>query len=396
MNQVVIAVGGRGERARPLSDLIPKPLFTIAGNTFLAHLISSLAKHGARDFLLLTGYLHDQFVQEARDLENRLNISIQIHFSPVENPTGARLLKAQNQLNNNFVFLYGDVFLPLTDSQIISLLSTTNFSFYAYQGVFRRDKANVKVSGNRLIEYQKNYFLGANAINCGYFVLNQNCLRLIDEDSSVEDSLLSKEEFTDYVYVNLGRNKYYTVGDPLRRAMAEIYFSSRKTVLFDRDGTLLNGLEPAQFYSDFTEKYLKNGTLDLLKKLFDANYQIGVITNQPAVGNGHLSYQEMLNVNRKFLEVLGRNGIKVKAFSICSHGWNDNCDCRKPRPGLMYEVQHLLDLNWSSTLYVGDMERDEDLAREVGCGFIKVSSTETEINSRIFDNIECLLNEKSG
>lgn len=394
MNQVVIAVGGRGERARPLSDLIPKPLFMIAGNTFLAHLISSLAKHGARDFLLLSGYLHDQFVQEARDLENRLNISIQIHFSPVENSTGARLLNAQDQLSKNFVFLYGDVFLPLTDSQIISLLTTTHSSFYAYQGVFRSDKTNMKVSENRLVDYQKNHFLGANAINCGYFVLNQNCLNLIDKDISVEDSLLSKKEFTDYVHVNLARNKYYTVGDPLRRSMAEVYFSNRKTVLFDRDGTLLKGLEPAGFYADFTEKYLKSGALDLLKKLFDANYQIGVITNQPAVGNGHLSYQQMLNVNRKFLEVLGRNSIKVKAFSICSHGWNDSCDCRKPRPGLMYEVQHLLDLNWSSTLYVGDMERDEDLAREVGCDFIKVSSTEAEINSQLFDTIECLFNEK--
>ena len=237
------------------------------------------------------------------------------------------------------------------------------------------------------MHYQKDHFIEANAINCGYFVLSRDLLEFIEFDNSLEDSLLSIDTFIKEAYVNVGRNKYYTVGDPSRRAMAEVFFSARKTVLFDRDGTLLKGLGSAEFYSDFSEGYFKVGAISLLKKLSEANLQIGIVTNQPAVGNGQLSYQKMLEINWKILTALSRNGVKLNAFSICKHGWNEGCFCRKPLPGLMYEVQHLLDLNWASTLYIGDMERDERMAQEVGCEFIRVNSTENEIDIQLFDTI---------
>jgi D-glycero-D-manno-heptose 1,7-bisphosphate phosphatase len=106
------------------------------------------------------------------------------------------------------------------------------------------------------------------------------------------------------------------------------------------------------------------------------------------VGNGKQALNEMLDVNRDLVRDLSSYGVRFNVICICSHGWEEGCNCRKPKAGLMYEAQHLLDLNWESTLYVGDMERDAILASTVGCGFIYLDSFEAQIDESLFDRIQ--------
>jgi histidinol-phosphate phosphatase family protein len=388
MNQVVIAVGGRGERTRPQSDVIPKPLFVFNGETFLAHLVSQFASCGATKFLLLGGYLSNLFEPEVRELEKKFRVTIEIHTSPIDMETSARLLAARDLLEKNFVFLYGDVYLPLHTSQIIKLLESKFLCLSAYQGQFRPNNRNMLINDGSLIEYRNEPFGTANGINCGYFLLDIEILDLLDVKLPLEKSLLFTKHFLESSRVIVSENKYYTAGDPQRRAMAEVFFSKKKTVLFDRDGTLFRGLGPAEYHLKFSHNLWKLGSVTLLKRLVDSGFQIGLITNQPSVGNGKQALNEMLDVNRDLVRDLSSYGVRFNVICICSHGWEEGCNCRKPKAGLMYEAQHLLDLNWESTLYVGDMERDAILASTVGCGFIYLDSFEAQIDESLFDRIQ--------
>jgi D-glycero-D-manno-heptose 1,7-bisphosphate phosphatase len=75
----------------------------------------------------------------------------------------------------------------------------------------------------------------------------------------------------------------------------------------------------------------------------------------------------------------------------CYHGWNDNCDCRKPKSGLFTLTQHLFDINWNETLYIGDQERDCAVSNSLGIDFYQVSG-ETD---SLADTIEEWVNSKS-
>lgn len=377
MNQVVIAVGGRGERTRPVSEVIPKPLFEIDGRSFVFHLIQQFVARGATDFLILTGYLEDQFVSEAAHLSSFFGVKIETSFADISNETGFRIYQAKHLLSENFVFLYGDVFLPLTDKQIDLLLTSNELLFSVYQGEFRKGSCNTYVKDGNFVSYGNVQSNNNNAINCGYFVIQKGLVESFI-NLPLEKIILEKMSKILHPKVIICRNKYYTVGDPERLSQIRNYFESAPTILFDRDGTLLRGLGPGEFHANFEKIDWKLGVLDFLKELSNRKVRIVIITNQPAVGNGHMSLEEMLSINQEINQVFISNGIYVNSYFICAHGWNESCDCRKPAPGLFYEAQHWLDINWKKAIYLGDMDRDREAAEAVGCRFIKVDAGESQ------------------
>lgn len=395
MNQVVIAVGGRGERLKPISDVIPKPLLTFSGETFLFHLIEQFARNGASKFLLLTGYLSDQFDIEAQRIELKLDVTMQTHYSLEECLTGERVLNALPLIEGSFVFLYGDIFLPIRDQEVADLLHAKESQFYAYTGKFRTESQNVLFKDGKLLEYGKSPLIQANGINCGYFLITEDDIQKIRRNLSVEDSLLSLKNGGEFI-VRTCQSKYYTTGDPTRRPSTEVFFSRKPTVLFDRDGTLFMGLPPAVYHHEYSATLWKEGAIDLLQEVFAEQMQIAIITNQPAVGNEWQTETEMLEVNQKMVGDLRSAGIAISGVFICSHGWDRGCDCRKPKPGLMYEAQHFLDLNWNSTVYLGDMDRDEEVASLVDCPFIRIESECKSLPQTVFDEIKDHFLKKSS
>ena len=59
----------------------------------------------------------------------------------------------------------------------------------------------------------------------------------------------------------------------------------------------------------------------------------------------------------------------IDAIFHCPHGWDEGCDCRKPRPGLLYQAQREYELDLTRTVFVGDDDRDAEAALAAGCRF---------------------------
>lgn len=110
--QVVILAGGLGTRLWPLTKLVPKPMVPVAGMPYLEHQLRLLAKQGLTEIVILTAYLGEQ-IEEYFDDGHRLGLSIR--YSREQEPlgTGGALREAQHLLDDLFIVLYGDSYLPM-------------------------------------------------------------------------------------------------------------------------------------------------------------------------------------------------------------------------------------------------------------------------------------------
>jgi D-glycero-D-manno-heptose 1,7-bisphosphate phosphatase len=365
-NTVVIACGGKGQRLSPVTQTLPKPLLLINGKPFLENLIEQFSQAGATKFHLLLGYLPENFLVYIPIWEKKFEISIKYSISHVDYETGHRVLKSELDMTKPFLFLYGDVFLPLKNSEVLSLLTSQEGLIATYCGNDRKLSRNLIIKSGHVVDYISKGNEKANAVNCGYMVITPKMALTLNTENSVEDSIL--KAFS--LQVIQIYNKYYTIGDKERLAQVREFFNdSRKILLLDRDGTLTKENKPAEYLQDFRPEYLRSGAIKFLQKARRSFDQILLITNQPQVGNKKQTLEEMMQVNVNFNNFLIANNCGLDALFICSHGWNDGCDCRKPAPGLMYQAQHFADIQWKRAFYIGDMIRDEEIASRVECPF---------------------------
>lgn len=109
--QAVILCGGRGERLRPLTDSLPKPMAPVLGRPFLDWLVCQFRDSGIRRILLLNGYRGDQ-VEAYFNAGADFGVAIQCVQGAVEWQTGQRIAEAADLLDETFVLAYGDNFAP--------------------------------------------------------------------------------------------------------------------------------------------------------------------------------------------------------------------------------------------------------------------------------------------
>ena len=110
--QVVILAGGLGTRLWPLTKDVPKPMVPVAGAPYLEHQLRLLAKQNLRDVLILTAYLGEQ-IESYFGNGSQLGLSLRYVREPEPLGTGGALREAQAFLDDPFILIYGDSYLPI-------------------------------------------------------------------------------------------------------------------------------------------------------------------------------------------------------------------------------------------------------------------------------------------
>jgi D-glycero-D-manno-heptose 1,7-bisphosphate phosphatase len=136
-------------------------------------------------------------------------------------------------------------------------------------------------------------------------------------------------------------------------------------VLLDRDG-VINVDQPTSVRS-LAELSVIDGVPEAIAKINAKGYSVLVITNQAVVARGHLSRQELDHIHRRIEEIVERAGGRIDGWYVCDHDDSMDCQCRKPRPGLLLQAasEHRFEL--ADTWFVGDAERDVQAAVTAGC-----------------------------
>ena len=186
--QAVIFAGGRGERLRPLTDTVPKPMAPVHGRPFVDYLLTMLRDAGIRRVVFLLGYKAESVIDHYKT-QGVSGLEIDYSIGKEEDQTGRRLINAYEKLEDKFLLLYGDNYWPLplekmkkNYEHLGAALTTTVFSNKKGTGEYGFEN-NVMVDPNGMVKaYDKSRRLpGLNGVDIGFFLVDKKVIDLMKQ-----------------------------------------------------------------------------------------------------------------------------------------------------------------------------------------------------------------------
>jgi D-glycero-D-manno-heptose 1,7-bisphosphate phosphatase len=149
-----------------------------------------------------------------------------------------------------------------------------------------------------------------------------------------------------------------------------------KLIILDRDGVIN---QDSDEYIKSPEEFIPiPGSLEAIARLTQAGWRVVVATNQSGVARGYYDLATLQRIHDKLHRLLAGLGGQIEAIFYCPHGPDDNCDCRKPKPGLFRDIESRLQVSLQGTPAVGDSLRDLEAAVAVGAEPILVRTGKGE------------------
>lgn len=361
INQAVIFAGGLGERLKPFTETNPKPMYPINGRPFIEYLIKQIKDFGITDIIILLGYLHEK-VEEYLGDGSRFGVNIRYVVTPVEYDTELRLNAAKDILNDEFLMMYCDNICPIN----FKLLCDNYFKHNAiielsvYDNNDNWTKSNIIVENDKVLVYDKKRVPpNLKYVDIGYAIISKKALDYINENNDNFEAIVYPKLLNeDRLFATITKHRYYSIGSFERIEFTKKFLSNQKYIFIDRDGTLNNRPKVAEYIVKPEDFVWKEGAKEAIKKLNDAGYFIVMISNQAGIARGAMTVSDFEKVQTKMNKDLNDIGAHIDAVYYCPHGWDENCECRKPKPGMIYQAQKDYSINLTKCVMIGDDERD--------------------------------------
>ena len=353
--KAVILAGGRGERVRPITDTLPKPLLPIEGKPIITHQLEQLERVGIKEVIVLTGYLASSVKSYCDKFVSRLKITC-IESDPEDSPA-QRLLHSRSKIGDSFLLIYCDNYI-LADADISAVLQSESQLTFLIEP---RPEGNISIN-----EYGKpKYDAGERRSENKYVELgniriqSDKFMEILNETQDLPFTLqtFSLEQDCAAVEITAGLWSVSNLGRYLK------LIKDRKIVLLDRDGVLLEKMPKREYVASFEDYRPMNENWNGLRILGESGVDFVVATNQPGVATGEVSKTFLLRLHQRMVSEMLNIGINILAVYVCEHHWNDNCDCRKPAPGMLLSAISDFGIVKDQTLYIGDDDRDLSAAK---------------------------------
>lgn len=136
-----------------------------------------------------------------------------------------------------------------------------------------------------------------------------------------------------------------------------------RAVFLDRDGVIV---EDYGYISKWNKNLLIQGSIEAIKLLNEHNFKVIVVTNQAGVAKGYFTEEDVILFHKLMKEYLENKGAIIDAIYYCCHDPNANCDCRKPKPGMLQKAEKEFNIDLSQSYMIGDKKSDIDAGNAVG------------------------------
>ena len=407
--KTVIMAGGKGTRISSVASDIPKPMIKVCGIPVLEREIECLRVQGFTDIIITVSHLGhiimDYFgdgskVSPVTGKEFGVNISYFNEETPLGN-AGA-LYELKNELTEDFLLLNADAMFDVDFNRfvdfhkkcggLVSLFTHPNSHPYDSGLVFADEDKKVTKWLAKEDPRPENY---KNRVNAGLHVISPKVLeqRPDTEKVDLDRQILKPLAGTGLMYAYDSPEYVKDMGTPDRYeavcrdyengvVQAKNLKNKQKAVFLDRDGTINKYLG---FLSDINTFELLPGVAESIKKINESGYLAIVITNQPVVARGEITFEGLNEVHNKMERLLGQEGAYVDGIYFCPHhpdkGFEGEvpelkivCDCRKPKPGLILRAAEDFNIDLSQSYMVGDSDYDMKAGEAAGCMTVKIET----------------------
>lgn len=371
--KAVILAGGLGSRLQPLSKIMPKALAPINGIPILEQQIHQLINLGIEEVLILTGYkasMVEQYLLYMKFEKSIKCIETPEGFTPAE-----RLLFSEREIGQDFLLLYCDNLIS-DDKNIRRVIASDN------PITFLMERRHI---GNVLSEEDAKYFAHRTVetpfVELGYMhILDPRFFTKLTDTASLPKTLheLSHE----------GNARGIITASSLQSVSRMSNFNNlrknRKTILLDRDGIINYKMPKRKYVSNWGEFRLIEENIKVLNEKYSKNTDFIVITNQPGVATKEVDVDFLESLHSKMIIELLRRGISIIGLYVCPHHWEENCVCRKPKPGMILQAIADYDLDGNKIVFIGDEQKDTDAAKNAGIHGLRISA---ELDTDAFRNL---------
>lgn len=400
----VIMAGGKGSRLLSITnDEIPKPMVPVDGKPLLEYQVEKLKTYRIKKIVMIVGHLGEKIVDHFKDGKD-FGVEIDYIFEKEPLGTAGAFYYLKDKIDaKDFMLVFGDVFFDMDfdrmedfhfkNSALTTLLAHPNGHPYDSDLIQMDD--NGRVIGFDSKHNVRDYWYD-NMVNAGMYIINKRLLDLVKEPvkTDFEKDILANQ-------VKLGANiyAYHTpeyvkdVGtvDRINATVEELKSgliqsknlkNKQRAIFLDRDGTMNVS---KGFISKADELELIPGTIDAIKAINKSGALAIVITNQPVIARGECSFEELHNIHNKLKTLLGEKGAFVDDIFYCPHhpdkGFEGevpelkfDCECRKPKTGMIEEAVKKYNIDLSKSYMVGDSTMDLETARNAGIKSVLVNT----------------------
>ena len=391
--QAVIMAGGKGSRIASVNSEVPKPMIPIAGKPILEWQIACLKRQGITDIILIIGHLGASICEHFGDGSLfGVNISYIVEATPLGTAGGLFYLKGKIQ--DDFLLLNGDVVFDIDINRFYSThktkggLSTlfTHPNNHPYDSGIIVSGSDGKVLNWLHKEDSRTWY--KNRVNAGLHFLSPRVLdfltepQKIDLDRDLFKPMISSGQIYAYdspEYVrDMGTpDRYYSVERDLQNGIVRTknLLNKQKAIFLDRDGTIN---KYKGFLRTLDAFELLAGVADQIKAINEKGYLVIVITNQPVIARGDVSWEELYEIHDKMETLLGEKGAFIDDIFICPHHphkgfvgerieYKFDCDCRKPKPGMLLAAAKKYNIDLAKSWMIGDSSSDIEAGKAAGC-----------------------------
>ena len=393
MIKTVIMAGGKGTRIASVASDIPKPMIPICGKPILEHQIDCLKKNGLTDIILVIGHLGEQIKNYFGNGSNfGCNISYFTETEPLG--TGGALFKIEN-LTDNFILLNGDIIFDMDFSRMIAFHTEkkAQVSLAVHPNNHPFDSALIVTNSDyQIIDWinkEDERTIYKNLVNAGVHIISveflKNCKQekeKVDLDRDMLKPFIKHGNIYGYItpeYIkDMGTpDRFSQVGKAIEDGIVgqKNLSNKQKCIFLDRDGTI-NTLN--DFITKPESLELLDGVTEAIKKINALGYLAIVITNQPVIARGEVDFETLDLIHMKMETDLGECGAFIDGLFYCPHHpdrgfpgelpeFKIDCDCRKPKPGMILKAAEKYNIDLSQSYMVGDDIRDAKAGIAAGC-----------------------------
>ena len=418
--KTVIMAGGKGTRISELFPDIPKPLIPIKNakkieKPVLEWEICSLRDQGFRDIILTVSYMHDKIENYFSDGSS---FGVHIEYFVEETPLGnaGALFKLRSELGDEpFLLLNADAVFDVNFNRMVNWHKEKKalVTLFTHPNSHPYDSGLIIVDGSCSViswltkeDARPQWY--KNRVNAGLHVIDPSILDMM----SIDPDMIGKlDKNGKKVKVDLDRQvlkplcgtgrmfaydspeyvkdmgtpeRYYAVSADFQNGTvaAKNLSHKQKAIFLDRDGTINKYVG---FLRSIDEFELLDGVTDAIKAINSSGYLCIIVTNQPVIARGEVTVAELDEIHKKMETLLGNEGAYIDALYYCPHhphkGYEGeipelkfDCECRKPKPGMLIQAANDLNIDLENSWMIGDGENDILAGKNAGCKTVIIGS----------------------